>query len=192
MGDIKALLSKQPHSYTTIMIWAACCLAFFDFLRISEFTIPDNDQYDESCHLSFNSISVDNPQQLRISIKQSKTDPYCKGVNIFLGTTGDSVCPVKGILPYLAIRGDHKGSLFILEDGRYLTQQHFSSTLEGLLKQLHINTHCYNIHSFWIGAATTARQANVPDSLIKMMGRWKSDAYLSYIRTPPQELAKVS
>ena len=24
------------------------------------------------------------------------------------------------------------------------------------------------------------------------MGRWKSDAYQSYIRTPPQELAKVS
>ena len=195
MGDIKALLSKQPHSYTSIMIWAACCLAFFGFLRVSEFTIPANDQYDESCHLSFNSISVDNrsnPQQLRISIKQSKTDPFRKGVDIFLGTTGNSVCPVKGILPYLAIRGDHKGPLFILEDGRYLTRQHFSSALEGLLKQLHINTHCYNTHSFRIGAATTARQANVPDPLIKMMGRWKSDAYLSYIRTPPQELAKVS
>ena len=177
------------------MIWAACCLAFFGFLRVSEFTIPANDQYDESCHLSFNSISVDNrsnPQQLRISIKQSKTDPFRKGVDIFLGTTGDTVCPVKGILPYLAIRGDHKCPLFILEDGRYLTRQHFSSAPEGLLKQLHINTHCYNTDSFRIGAATTARQANVPDPLIKMMGRWKSDAHLSYIRTPPQELAKVS
>ena len=103
MGDIKALLfNEQPHSYTSIMIWAACCLAFFGFLRVSEFTIPADDQYNESCHLSFNSISVDNrnnPQQLTISIKQSKTDAFCKGVNIFLGTTGDSVCPVKGILP---------------------------------------------------------------------------------------------
>ena len=195
MGDIKALLSEQPHSYTSIMIWAACCIAFFGFLLVSEFTIPANDQYDESCHLSFNSISVDNrsnPQQLRISIKQSKTDPFSKYVDIFLRTTGDSVCPVKGILPYLAIRGDHKGPLFILQNGRYLTRQHFSSALEGLLKQLHINTHCYNTHSFWIGVATTARQANVQDSLINMMGSWKSDAYLSYIRTPPQELAKVS
>ena len=46
------------------------------------------------------------------------------------------------------------------------------------------------MHSFRIGAAITARQANVPDILIKMMGRWKSNAYQSYIRTPPQELAK--
>ena len=43
-----------------------------------------------------------------------------------------------------------------------------------------------------MGAVTTARQVNIPDSPIRMMGRWKSNAYLSYIRTPPQELEKVS
>ena len=31
MGNIKALLAKQPSSYSNIMIWAACCLAFFGF-----------------------------------------------------------------------------------------------------------------------------------------------------------------
>ena len=181
MGNIKDLLSKQPRSYTNIMIWAACCLAFFAFLQVSEFTIPADDQYNESCHLSFTSVSVDNrnnPKQLRISIKQ--------------GTTSNNVCPIKGILPYLAIRGNQKGPLFVFEDGRSLTRQRFSSALASLLKQLHINTDHYNMHSFQIGAATSARQAKVPDTLIKMMGRWKSDAYQSYIKTPPQELAKVS
>ena len=160
MGNIKDLLSKQPRSYTNIMIWAACCLAFFAFLRVSEFTIPADDQYDESCHLSFTSVSVDNrnnPKQLRISIKQSKTDPFRKGVDIFLGTTSNNVCPIKGILPYLAIRGNQKGPLFVFEDGRSLTQQRFSSALDSLLNQLHINTDHYNTHSFWIGAATSAR-----------------------------------
>ena len=60
MGDIKFLLSKQQQSYTSIMIWAACYLAFFCFLCISEFTIQADDLYDKPCHLSFNSISVDN------------------------------------------------------------------------------------------------------------------------------------
>ena len=51
MQNIKTLLAKQPDSYFNIIIWAACYLAFFGFLRVSEFTFPADDQYDESCHL---------------------------------------------------------------------------------------------------------------------------------------------
>ena len=191
MGNIKALLSKQRHSYTNIMIWAACCLTFFGFLRVSKFTIPADNQYDESCHLSFNSVSVDNrdnPQQLRISIKHSKTDPFRKGVDIFLGMTGDNICPVKGILPYLAMRDNHKVLLFVFQDGRSLTRQRFSSALDGLLKQFQINTHCYNTHSFRIGAATTARQANIPDSLIRC---WEDGRVMSTSPTSEHPLKSL-
>ena len=64
--------------------------------------------------------------------------------------------------------------------------------LNGLLTELHIDTRKYNTHSFRIGAATTARQANILDPLIQLMGRWKSNAYLTYIKTPPMEMAKLS
>lgn len=42
----------------------------------------------------------------------------------------------------------------------------------------------YSGHSFRIGAATTAAAVGVEDSMIKMMGRWQSSAYQTYIRTP--------
>ena len=45
-------------------------------------------------------------------------------------------------------------------------------------------------HSFRIGAATTARERGVQDSM--MLGRWKSVAYLCYIHIPRQELARMS
>ena len=34
MQSINDLLTNQPLSYTNILIWAACCLAFFGFLRV--------------------------------------------------------------------------------------------------------------------------------------------------------------
>ena len=60
LQDIKRLLSGKPQSYTNIMSWAACCLAFFGFLRVSGFTIPSQEQYDQSCHLSLGDASLDN------------------------------------------------------------------------------------------------------------------------------------
>ena len=91
------------------------------------------------------------------------------------------------------MRGNRKGPLFLFTVGKSLTHEQFSSALNNLLKQLKIDSQCYNTHSFHIGAATSARQADIPDKYIKILGRWKSDAYLSYyIKIPPQELAQLS
>ena len=50
----------------------------------------------------------------------------------------------------------------------------------------------FNGHSFRIGAATTAAQAGVPDSMIKMYGPWQSDAYLRYLQVPTSTLAEMA
>ena len=122
---------------------------------------------------------------VHIRIKQSKTDPFRQGVYIYLGRTDNNICPVKAILPYLALRGNVPGPLFILKNGRRLTRQIFSVTLDGLLEELHFKKEHLNTHSFHIGAATSAKA-------IQMLGRWKSNAYKLYIQTPPQEIANLS
>lgn len=40
MAKIKETFSLRPSDYDNIMMWAACALAFFGFLRCSEFTVP--------------------------------------------------------------------------------------------------------------------------------------------------------
>ena len=189
MQSINDLLINQPHSYAKILIWATYCLAFFGFLWVSEFTIPSNTRYDEECHLSSADISIDNhnnPQILKVKIKQSKTDSFRRRVDIYLGTTGTTLCLIKAILPYLALRPNHhNGLLFIFEDGHSLTYQRFSSNLDNLLSRHGFDTTQYNTHSFRIGTATTAAQANIPHTSIQMLGRWKSNAYQTYIKTPP-------
>ena len=47
-------------------------------------------------------------------------------------------------------------------------------------------------HSLRIGAATAAAAAGIPDHTIKMLGRWQSEAYHLYIRTPRETLAGYS
>ena len=72
------------------MMWATCCLAFFGFLRCGEFTVPNQREFDVNTHLSVTDIAVDSktsPSVIQVTIKQSKTDPFRKGVQLFLGQT---------------------------------------------------------------------------------------------------------
>ena len=41
-------------------------------------------------------------------------------------------------------------------------------------------------HSLRAGGATNAFLAGVPSEIIKILGNWKSDCYLRYIRLPEQ------
>ena len=119
MVKIKAILSYEPHKYHNIMMWAACCMAFFGFLRCSEFTAPSQEDYDPYTYLSYYDIAVDNrtsPTLLTLQLKQSKTDPFRTGVTLTLGKSHKEVCPVTTLMPYLAIRGSEKGPLFITEN----------------------------------------------------------------------------
>ena len=153
------------------MLWAAMCLCFFGFLAIDD---PEK------------------PSVLRIRIKASKTDPFRKGVDVYLDRTNKELCPLEAILPYLAIRGDKQGFLFQFKDGRLLTKERFVSKVCELLQQSGVEPKNYAGHSFHIGAATTASHQEVSEATIKMLGRWESSAYLRYIKTPRVQLASIS
>ena len=194
MAKIKKVLHGTHKEHDSIM-WAACCLAFFGFLCCGEFTVPTQAAYAPEEHLSLPDIAIDNrlsPSVVQVKIKQSKTDPFRQGVQLYLGKTDEDICPITGILPYLAIRGAKPGPLFVLEDGTYLTRQQFAALLSGTLLQAGISDRRYTTHSFRIRAATTAKDSGISDVHIKMLGRWKSNAYQLYVRTPKDQLAKLS
>ena len=81
MGKIKEVLLQHPAEYNNILLWAACCLAFFGFLRCGEFTLPSQTEYDPGAHLSIGDIAVDStssPTTIQVTIKQSKPTPFAR------------------------------------------------------------------------------------------------------------------
>ena len=65
------------------MFWAACNLAYFGFLRSAEFTVPNLASFSPLIHLGFADIAVDSMSSLsclRLRIKASKPDPFCRAV----------------------------------------------------------------------------------------------------------------
>ena len=190
LKKLKNIWMASTGNSDTVMLWAAACTGFFGFLRAGEFTIPS-----PQVHLNLSDLAVDrhsNPSLFRLRIKQSKTDPFHQGVEIFLGATNTDICPVQALLQYLGARSPHQGPLFVFSSGSPLTRSALVSALHTALQQAGCRPEEYNGHSFRIGAATTAAQKGLEDSLIQTLGRWKSAAFKSYIKLQRSQLAAVS
>ena len=112
-----------------------------------------------------------------LTIKQSKTDPFRKGVKLCLGWTDSVVYPAKALLPYLAIRGSSQDCLFTSEDQTPLTRAQFKTLLSSMLRLAGLDDSNYNTHSFRIGAATTTKAMGIADVHIQLLGWWRSSAY---------------
>ena len=77
-----------------------------------------------------------NPELLKITLKQSKTDPFRVGVDVFVGRTNYPLCTVAAVLSYLVSRVPKPGPLFILQNGKPLKRASFVAELKEALEQL--------------------------------------------------------
>ena len=121
--------SLDAHNSEHIMLWAACCLGFFGFLRAGEFTV--NCTFDSPIHLTVQDLQVD----AEVHIKSSKTDHFRQGCFIYLGRGQAPFCPVSAILAYLHRQGPSSGPLFIDTHGQPLTRSRLSSFIQSVLRE---------------------------------------------------------
>ena len=159
-------------------------MPFFLSLRCGEFTIENGQEF----HPSFNLYVCDMTilaDCLHLRLKVSKTDPFRQGVIIKLFPTNNIICPFKVCTMYMRHRmQSNTGPLFIDVNNVALSRINCLNMLKHALTWVGYDFSLYSGHSFQIGAATTAGSAHVEDYLIKILGRWSSDAYCRYIRTP--------
>ena len=189
---VSVLRPSFSNDLDTVMLWAAFTSAFFGFLRVSEFTHNSNTPF-----LAVNDATfipnIENPTAIQLKIKQSKTDPFRQGTTLTITKSDSQICAVDALRDYILQRNPRnvQEPLFTLKDGEPFTRTILTSNLREILKLLGYPELEYAPHSFRIGAATTAAAANLPPWLIKTLGRWRSDCYEIYIRTPMSILESV-
>ena len=116
-----------------------------------------------------------------------KLTPF--GCTLTIARSTTSICSVMAMRDYLLqCKSAATGPLFTFTTGKWLSRASLAKELRSALQRCGLPADHYFTHSFRVGAATTAAAAGVPSWLIKVLGRWSSDCYEHYIRTPQETL----
>jgi hypothetical protein len=137
---------------------------------------------------------IANPTHARLSLPASKTDPFRKGVSIYLAAApGAATCPIAALKRLFEDDvADLDGPLFRNPDGSALTHDFFVATVREALQAAGYNSQEFSGHSFRRGAASSAAAAGYQDHEIQLLGRWLSDAYKGYIDIDENRLHHLS
>ena len=144
------------------MFWAACTPAYFDFLHLSELTVPILASFQTFHHLQVDDIAVD-PNSLPICMRENEglQGPVsCRLLHLYWAGRAP-LCAVQAMMKYLAIGGIAPGPLFLFQDGQALSRSLLTSQLRQILVTAAIPSNLYS-HSFRIGAATVAARNGIP------------------------------
>ncbi len=189
---VKAIGVLPPlcvSSYECKLFSAVFLLAFYGFLRVSEYTYDS--KFPHKC-IKFQDLKLvkwGTCTTINLNIPFSKTDQHGKG-HILLISTSDifNSCPVQAMCDYLRVRPNTKDNspLFIHFDRSPLSRYQMNSVLSKALSVSgisHLGT--WGSHSIRIGAATWFFLQKVSIEEIKKRGRWSqnSNVVFRYIRT---------
>ncbi len=148
---------------------------------------------------------------VRVYLRGSKTDPYNTGREIFLlSSPGSPLCPVRWLSKYFdaTSRAASDGPAFVLcsspalpsssrarfpprhgassrgsrDAWQYVTASDIRAALKSASWSLGQDPSHVSAHSLRIGGAMALVEAGVPMDDIRILGRWRSDAFLQYVR----------
>ena len=158
-------------------------LAFYGFLRISEFTTPT--WFVPSRDVTLADLEF-HPNHYSLSLKHTKTGNPC---TIVIARTDSPFCPMAAMRRYVNLRPQTGPSapLFLTSPHQHMTGAWFTQHLKRTLQRCNLPEGKYSSHSFRIGAATSAAAQGASAASLQQMGRWSSSAFTAYIR--PEQAA---
>ena len=184
---LKSLLEVAPRStgshYQIRQFQAMCALAFFAFLRIGEITTTKKGGCEplQLHQLAYVCDSSNRVVGIKLTFQNFKHSYNERPFTLTLNRQ-PTCCPIALLIDYLALRGNHQGALFLTQQGTAVLRETFASRLSEAIKLCGLDSSRYKGHSFRIGAASYAALQGMSDAQIRILGRWKSNAFHKYIR----------
>lgn len=178
------------------LLWAMMWTATAGLLRISEFTLANSRETDRSLQLRqltlydqgdgvVDTLSVTASSRIKratLHLEASKTDPFRAGVDIVIASPTALQALIRYIIHLKQQRPVPTSPLFTFPDQSAVKRSWLMKRVSELLARIGHQAEDYSSHSFRKGGAVSLQQLGVEDSVIRRLGRWKSDAFHLYVR----------
>ena len=161
--------------YQASMMRALVTVAFFVFFRLGELV-----QKGGSVVVMLDGV-VFPGEGMSVTLRRSKTSVVPVVIRV-VRALDVRVCPVRFTGEFLRVRGRVPGPLFCAPAGGGYSYSRVCRMLRVLFQACGLDADRFKGHSFRIGAASEAARLGYSDAQIRLMGRWRSDAFRRYIR----------
>ena len=186
---VHAMLGCLGGSRDHLIAAAAIALQYFACLRASELcSDPALGYIPSRADIAFPSLS---PPLMTFRVRSSKTIPH--GFTVHLGCSKKAVCAV--CINYLYLQSHPlppSAPLYQFSSGQHMTYNIYNALIKHLLHVAGYDSALYSSHSIRAGAATQAARSGLPREDIKRLGRWRSQAYETCLRPPPEAYADLA
>ena len=133
LSTIQPVLQSWLSPRDFSMIWAAFNVAFFAFLRCSEFAYNNVRKFRLHFDLPTDCVAFHPTlaclQCMTVQLKSPKTDVYRRGQSIKVARTSSTLCAMSAMQEYFLLARPQQGPLFYFQSGRLLTQEVVSHLL---------------------------------------------------------------
>jgi len=166
------------NSYNRSLLKAMFLVSFFGLLRVGEITSDTAAQ----AVITLGQLTF-HTQHAIINISRFKHNKSGQPFQVVLNRQAEGIlCPVQALQVYCSLRGTNTGPLFCFPGLRPIPRSFYTTKLRNLLGFCGLSHTLYKSHSFRIGAASFYAALGFSDEQIRMLGRWKSNAFRKYIR----------
>jgi hypothetical protein len=166
-------------------LWCAALAAYRGLLRSSEYSIKKVNQLPPMRDHAMQIGADEYGEHVELFIGKSKGDQYGVGARTTVGATGGDLCLVQAV-KHMRRRFPKQSAdeaAFEEAPGQALQYTTMTALLRKVATRLKINLTWVGTHSLRSGGASALSRAGAPPWLIQAIGRWKSDAYKSYVRS---------